>query len=313
MAIAHNSNLARILKDFYRYMKLKYDVFIVITGGEGLGKSRSMFLPIIDYWYTEILKKPIPEGRYGVKMENFIRSLKSGQTYDICGLDEAGDAMDKENYRNMLNRILYESYTIIREKLFFTIIVLPSFFDLNPRFRKRRVRGIFEIYRRVNNFCKDCEESFTDSKKCPECGSKNFKKGYVLWRYYSRARINKILLLNKNREVKKLSVVSPSIEGRAYMYQGKLLKAYQIEKQEKMDEAINSINEIIEATEENAFWQCPKCKSKDSRRNKKDQMFHCRRCLYAWNPDIMEKDAQSSTKTKEKDGFSKELGVGEGA
>lgn len=285
MTIAHNSNLAEVLHRFKSMMDRGYDVFCVITGMEGVGKSRGLFLNIIDYWYTVILgHKKVPEGRYNVRLEDFIQSLKTGKDYDICSLDEAGDTMDSQNFRDALNRILYQSYTIIREKRFFTLIVLPDFYDLNPRFRNRRVRGVFECFQRVDHRCKECNHRFVGPLHCPECKSKKIEKGFVRWRYFGRARINQIFEKTKNHKVKRLGVLSPTIQGIVEEYRGPMLKRYSKEKAQKMEEAIDMMYDLFSQATEEDIWRCPKCRRSDTRILKSDNRIHCRKCQYSWDP-----------------------------
>lgn len=247
MTMQNNSNLAKVLYWVYAKIMLNYDMFIVITGGEGTGKSRGLFLNIVDFWYRKILKKPIPQDSYGIDIKDFVKSLGTGKKLDFRGLDEAGDSIDAQNWNNVLNKILYQAYTVIREKKLFTCIVLPSFFDLNPRFRKRRVKVLFNVYKRVDNKCKACDGYFVDSKVCPHCGNDKFTKGYILWRCYNKKQIREILVRNQFRSVKSLNVgVSPVCEGRSYEYKGELLKFYNPKKQEKMKEVLEKVqNEVM--------------------------------------------------------------------
>jgi len=285
MAVAENSKLARLLRKFHVYMKRQYDVCICIVGGEGKGKSRGLLLPIIDYWYKSILNRPVKTNSLGVSFEAFATALKTGEEFDICALDEAGEEMDRENHRNTLNTILFQAYTVIREKLFFTILVLPDFFDLNPRFRKRRVRGVFEVYKRKDYECTSCGWEFVQRPECPKCQCKKIKKGYILWRYYSRQKLDEIIAKNQSRLIKRLSVVKPTYSGKSYKYDGPLLKPYAALKKGKMDDAINRIDKITNTVEVTSNVKCPACESKDTRYVKKTDSMACRRCGNEWKKD----------------------------
>lgn len=272
--IASNSNLGRIINFIDGRIKLNYDFFLVLTGEEGVGKSRGLFLNIVDYWYSTILRKPIPKYSFAVSLQDFTKNLKKGERGELKGLDEAGDSMDTQEYANRINRALYKAYTIIREKGFFSIVVLPSFFDLNPRFRKRRVRLLIHAYKRVDNKCKSCGKSFVGDV-CP-CGSTDFKAGYVCWRAYNRKKLRQIIERNQYRQIKSLNVgVKPLADGIVREYKGKLLVPYKIMKDKKVKEALIALNRDV-ADVHNIkvcthdwryykkwnYWQCRKCGGK---------------------------------------------------
>lgn len=270
-----DTKLASILRWVYSKISLNYDFFMVISGGEGVGKSRGLFLPIVDYWYRFILKvkeSEIPAEAYAVELKDFVKGLKDGKKADIRGLDEAGDSIDSQNFANKLNKILYQAYTVIREKKYFTLIVLPSFFDLNPRFRRRRVKLLFHVYKRVDNNCKDCGAWFVEDA-CPKCGSKTFIKGFVRWKVYGKRQIREILIRNQFSTVKTLNVgVSPICYGRTYEYKKGLCKRYGEMKKAKMTDALERVYAEVEGLKgkqicrhtfryvksENS-WYCIKC------------------------------------------------------
>lgn len=241
--IDSNSNLARLLKWIHKQMRLRYDFFIVIDGDEGKGKSRGMFLNIMDYWYKKLLQKDIPQECISVDIRNYIHGLKIGEEMDFRGLDEAGDSMDTTDYANKLNKMLYQAYTVIRERRYFSVVVLPSFFDLNPRFRKRRVKMLIHIKRRVNNTCNECKEEFVELV-CPKCGSEDFKKGYVCYDVYDRKRLNMILGMNMSRPVKSISVgVKPILSGIVYEYDGEMKDYYAQLKTKKTKDILNILHD----------------------------------------------------------------------
>lgn len=147
---------------------------------------------------------------------------------------------------NKLNKALYQTYTVIREKKLFTLIVLPSFFDLNPRFRKRRVRVLFHAKYRCDNRCLFCDHFFTGNR-CPKCLSGNFKPGFLIFDVYNQKQIHEILERNKHRSIKSLNVgVQPVVKNaRIKEYKGSLLPNYEKLKKEKLAETIKNLqNEI---------------------------------------------------------------------
>jgi len=244
--IQERSNLAKLLTWIHNKMTFNYDFFIVITGDEGVGKSRGMFLNIMDYWYKVLLKKPVPSNCFGVDVGDFIKSLNEGEPMDFRGLDEAGDVLDSQEFSNKFNKMLYQAYTVIREKKYFTVIVLPNYFELNPRFRKRRVRLLINIKKRYDNTCKKCKTKFVGGV-CPKCGSESFRKGYIVWEAFNRWGIRQILNRNENRGLKSLKVgVKPIASGIVQgEYSGELSDVYSKMKTDKMNTLLKQLHEDI--------------------------------------------------------------------
>jgi hypothetical protein len=243
--IKDSSNLARILKTIYGKLLLRYDYFGVIMGDEGLGKSRGILLNCIEYWYNCLLNKPAPKLALSMNLQQFGSNLEKGERLDMRALDEAGDAMDAQDYANKMNRAIYKAYTVIREKRYFSFVVLPSIFDLNPRFRKRRVKLLINVYKRVNNICKSCHKEFVEWT-CPHCGSKEFDKGYVCWEAWNKDKLLEILHRNENREFKSIHVgVRPVTTGIAYEYEGELVSFYDKLKEQKTNDALKDLKREI--------------------------------------------------------------------
>lgn len=251
-----DSNLAKIMNAIHKSMTLNYDYFGVITGDEGLGKSRGILLNCVDYWYSYLLKKPAPKHSLAIDLVGFTKNLEKGDRMDLRALDEAGDAMDAQDYANKMNRAIYKAYTVIREKKFFSMVVLPSIFDLNPRFRKRRVKLLINVYKRVNNLCKDCGNEFVESA-CPKCHSVNFEKGYICWDAWNKDKLLEILHRNENREIKTVYVgVKPVCSGIAYEYNGELMHYYTGLKDKKTDEAIKDLQREIAGVNGTSVKEC---------------------------------------------------------
>lgn len=280
MALHITSILLRLLKIFHKGMQRNHDYVIVIAGKEGIGKS-NLFLSMLDSWYSQVLNKPIPANRYGVGIKEFIESIDTGKKFDFCGLDEGGDELDRDSYRDLLNQTLYKTYTIIRGEIFFTVLCLPDFFDLNPRFRRRRVRGIFYIYRRIDNKCKKCNTYFAGSV-CSKCNASDYVAGYVQWRYFTRKHINQIIIRNKNRPIQSLNVGVRGIEGITYEYKGELLQHYRELKVNKMREARTKLKNLMLEATEGSSNKCPYCKSRDIRFVRKSSLFYCKKCGKEW-------------------------------
>lgn len=290
MTIQEKSNLFKIMSFWRDDIDNGYDKFIGVFGDEGKGKSLSLALPIIDTWYTQILKKDIPKGRFCVDFKEFGRLLREGQPYDICLADEAGDALYKKDHSKTFNKLLYKTYTIIRGKKFLTVMVMPDFFDLDSSFRKRRLHGAFHVYKRVPNKCKKCSKEFA-GMKCIKCGSTSFTKGYIKYRYYTKSMLEKISEINRNNVIQKMNVVR-AIEGVSYMYDGPLLEEYLPMKAAKMDAAIEEVEQALSEFEEgegnDSRRRCPNCRSVDFRYTQKG--YKCRQCPCMWDPSQEEID-----------------------
>lgn len=274
MTLKETSNLARLCRYIHKKICVqKWDYFVVITGGEGVGKSRGVFLNILDYWYKKVLgQKTAPKDCFAIDLKDFVRLLKEGKPGDFRGLDEAGDKMDTQDYMNKINKMLYQAYTIIREKHYFSCIVLPSIFDLNSRFRKRRVKCLIHCHKRVDNVCNKCKTEFA-GEECPKCKSKDYKKGYVQYKIWNRKRLREIFARNVGRAFKSLYVgVPPIAEGIVYEYDGELKEHYNKVKLQKATDTLTLLNKQVAEIENRVVcnhtwvflakqhsWRCRAC------------------------------------------------------
>lgn len=279
-------NLARFLDECFKQMNKRYDIFLVITGGEGVGKSRGLFLNIADYWFRRLLKKrKINKDSINVSVDKFVACLGASPEFSFVGLDEAGDSMDSLDWANKFNKVLYQAYTIIREKFIFSVVVLPSLFDLSPRFRKRRVRFLIDVVKRVDNRCRYCKDVSSRGKKvrhefvgdaCDKCGATDFFKGYVKYNIYDRARIGEILERNQFKMIKRVGCgVAPLISGCVGEYKGEFADFYSGLKKSKMDSVLEKLREVVQPFSGEKVK--PKC-NHDWRYTKKEDAYWCRKC-----------------------------------
>lgn len=277
MTIQENSNLFKILLQCKKDMDRGYDKFIGIFGDEGKGKSESLLLPIIDCWYNQILGKPVPEGCFTVDYTDFGKVLMRTELYDIAALDETSDALNAKDSMRRFNKTMYQTYTIIRGKRILTIVVMPSFFDLDSGFRKRRMAGAFHVTRRVGNICKKCSYEFVGDA-CVKCGSKSYKKGYIIFKYYTKDMLERICVLTRYSAVPKMNVVQ-GIEGMAHKYEGPLLDIYRPMKEKKMQSALENVQaelSLLSREDQSHLRRCPNCSSSDIRFSK--GKYICRGC-----------------------------------
>jgi len=241
--ITNKGKLGKVLDKCWQDMHLDKPKFVVITGRVRTGKSRSLFLNIIDYWYKTNFNKVPPKDCFGVKFEDYINSLNRSKEYNVVGLDEGGDTFNKSaTGRKRLND-LYETYGIIMEKRIFTIIVLPSIFDLDNKFAQNHVTYWINATRRIDNKCKKCDTSFV-GKRCYKCGSKNYKEGYVIFNFYTQNRLRKILQYNENRPIKKIYCgVKCLFQSMIKEYKGELIEYYSKLKSNKIESKIKTLND----------------------------------------------------------------------
>jgi len=184
-------------------LKQDHDCFFAITGSEGSGKSHLM-LNILDVYNPDATVEDI-----GLNTGDFVNILKNQKRYGNPVFDEAGDGMYSRESMSGFNRILNKTYMAIRGLNLFTIVVLPDFFDLDSYFRKHRVKGLFQVYKR---------------------GKVKF------WNKYQIDIINN--LCSKTRQIS----VKPSIYDTFPIYKGHLRKDYDNKKREKIQETLNNLS-----------------------------------------------------------------------
>jgi hypothetical protein len=146
----YTKELLKVCFDGDRGIKSKdKDRVFAITGYEGMGKS-NLLLHIFEYWVTEILGEELtPEHiQYiGDNKKNFVHALFEAPKYMMVSHDEAGKDLYSRKSQNSFNTDLNVAYQVIRGSNLFTILVIPSILDLDTFFRKRRVSGLFHVYK----------------------------------------------------------------------------------------------------------------------------------------------------------------------
>jgi hypothetical protein len=190
-----------------KYQNYKLDSVFTIVGGEGVGKS-TFVLNCVDYLGGEENCICIDKN----KMGEVLTSLKEK---DPLQIDEAADGLYSKEGVSKFNKELEKLFMICRAKLWITFILIPDFFALSPMFRRRRINGLFHIY----------------------------KRGRV--KFYDKKAIEKI---NRNHDKYK----SHEIRGahQSYTdsfpnYKGKLLEGYNAKKNSKVSEMIGDFNSKI--------------------------------------------------------------------
>lgn len=210
------NNIRRLLKKVYAAHKDNFDTLWVITGLEGMGKS-NLLLDIGVEW-KNLTGQSFSMDNIGLTPQKWVETLESApEKYGFSGFDEAGDGLLNRESMSGFNRDMVKLYTVIRGKGLFTILVLPSFWILDPYFRMHRVRGLFYVYAR-------------DSKT---------RYGKVA--FWNKSQIKRMILWGeKNQDV---WCVKPSLKDTFPMYKGELMGDYLKEKKDKIDSTIKSMKE----------------------------------------------------------------------
>lgn len=196
---------------------------MVITGDEGTGKSR-LVLHIMEWWNSQGERRPSPhdvDECLAMDSEEFSSILQEVYTGAIRINDEAAD-ISARGAMNKTNKLFMLVYQLIRGENLFTILVIPSIFDLDTFFRKRRVRHLIHV---------------------PHRGRYDF---------WDKQDLRRMVEVNEGKPFKNYYRVSPTRSGSFPDYKGVYLSRYLEKKKEKMkavramlSEQIN--NDVVEA------------------------------------------------------------------
>jgi hypothetical protein len=202
--------------------KNDWDTIWVISGDEGMSKS-TLLKHILEFYWT-LLYGSCDEAnaeKIALDISQFANTLKEAKQFDVIPFDEAAEISNKRSM-SKLNVTLAQTYMIIRGENLFTILVIPSIFDLEGYFAKRRVRALLHVY----------------------------KRGIVA--FYNRERVRKIIAINADKSYKKVDVVTPLFRDTFPRYKGILEEIYQRKKKEKMQGAREKLNSFLNNPEETA-------------------------------------------------------------
>jgi len=193
-----------------------YDTVWVIAGDEGAGKS-NLGLHLIHRWLEKRYGIVLPEHIKHIPLtrELFGESLANSKKFDCIDYDEAGDISNRR-FMDKFNYLITQTYQVIRGDNLFSILTLPSIFDLDPYFSKRRVRGLIYVYKRGR---------------------------FAFW---SKTRLRRLVALNARFPVKNYWIVKPTYSlGYFPKYEGVLKEPYDKLKAEKMQEKREKVREIV--------------------------------------------------------------------
>lgn len=185
-----------------------WDTVWVIAGDEGGSKS-NLALHICEWWYTKLYGECKPEHIKHMCLDRlqFKTDLANLEKKEFICYDEAGDISNRR-FMDKFNFEITQAYQVIRGDNLFTLLVLPSFFDLDPFFSKRRVRGLIYVYRRGR---------------------------FAVW---SKQRLRQLTMINQSFPVKNYWITRPTYSlGYFGKYKGILKEPYDELKTVKMKEA----------------------------------------------------------------------------
>lgn len=226
---------------FNKVTKKDWDEVLVIAGYEGKGKS-NLGLHILEWWLTKLYDSADETYIKNVSLDisGFVESLSSAKSKECLIFDEAG-RLSNRRVMSKFNHALMQVYQVVRGDNLFTILILPSIFDLDPYFAKRRVRHLIEVYSRGK---------------------------FAFW---SQEKVRKIIELNSNRAIKKSNIVTPTFRDTFPKYTGVFKNAYDELKKTSMEKTRKELKkelgfDVIKDLSEKEIAQPIIVKMKDNRR-----------------------------------------------
>lgn len=204
--IRGDSRMDRTLEIIYNgLVKKDYDDVLCIVGDEGKGKS-NILLHIVEWWLIKRYGTVTPEmcERFvGMDARSFSSVLSKAKRYDIVADDEAAD-ISSRGAMQQSNQLFMQAYQIIRGDNLFSVLVIPSLFDLDAFFRKRRVKHLIHVY----------------------------KRGKIA--FWSNQRLKRMVELNEKLPFKNYYLVRPTFFDSLPRYEGILKEPYEQMKARKM-------------------------------------------------------------------------------
>ena len=183
--------------------KNDWDAVYVIVADEGFGKS-NLGLHIAEYWYKKLNKNKKENIKHvSLDLKEWLQDLKNLPRYHLTIYDEAGDLASRRSMSDV-NYAVMKTYQVIRGLNLFSILVLPSLWDLDSFFVKRRLRGMFYVYER----------------------------GKVA--FWNRKKLREMVGINANKPVRDYFIVKPTFTDTFPKYTGILSEEYKQKKEKKM-------------------------------------------------------------------------------
>lgn len=225
MFYKHDAMIVTILMNVYEHLKDDWDYLLVIVGDTGTGKSR-FALQLLETWIKLILKKKVTKetakflaSNYKDWMDNFDEM----KAFDMNINDEGSVTLDSKDFMTRISKDLTKMFNIFRAKKYFSVIVLPSFFDLNKYFREKRLRGLIWVD----------------------------KRGH--YKFYTKVGIQYLNAYNERAVIKSMFRAKPFHQSSFPDYKGVMLKPYEEQKAKTMNELIKSVKDSINGEEKTSI------------------------------------------------------------
>jgi len=204
-------------RHFHHVTKKNWDCVIIISGDEGVGKS-NVGLTLLDWWLTQLKREVGEEDIKYMALDpvQFVDALDSVNRYEPVFNDEAADLSNKRSM-SKFNVMITKAYQIIRGANMFTVLTIPSIFDLDGFFTRRRARGLIHL------------------------------DGRGKLRYYNRDRLRFLMARNSERTYKTVKIVDPLFFDYCPIYKGPLRKPYEEKKDAKIEATKKQLKEDIRA------------------------------------------------------------------
>jgi len=216
MFYKNDKRVVELLLNVYEHLKQDYDYVLVVVGDTGVGKSHWV-LNLFQTWYEVILKKKLTESmvdQVTTDYKQWLKNFKNLGEFDMNVYDEGATSLNAKDHATTLSKDIAKLFNVFRAKKFFSVVVLPSFWDLNKYFRERRLRGLVYVDRRGH------------------------------YKFYTKLGITFLNSYNERKYVKTMWGASPFHSASFPAYSGVLLKAYERDKMKTingvLDDVINS-------------------------------------------------------------------------
>lgn len=213
MFFRSDSRMLSFLFNVYEHLREDYDFVLVVVGDTGTGKSM-LAIHLLEAWYKVVLGEGFDKSRIdqvNTSFVSWVEKFKDLQEFDMNIYDEGSTSLDSKESLSKLSRDLTKLFNVFRSKRFFSVIILPSFFNLNKYFRENRLRGLVHVYRR---------------------GS---------YRLFSKVGINYLNSYNERRVVKSMMVARPIHTSTFPDYNGVLRSLYDARKDESVDVVLDEV------------------------------------------------------------------------
>lgn len=213
MFYKHDYRSLTILLNIHAHLKIDYDYLLVVVGDTGTGKS-IWCLHLLEEWYKFVLSQKISK-ELAVQMASdykvWLKNFQELSAFDMNIYDEGATTLDSKAHMTKLSRHLSKLFNVFRAKKFFSVIVLPSFFDLNKYFREKRLRGLVWID----------------------------KRGH--YKFFTRTGIDYLNAYNERSVIKSMYRARPFHQSSFPDYKGVLLKPYLEAKANTMDGVLDEV------------------------------------------------------------------------